>query len=39
MSTSLDALPARPLASRAPAVRPSRLALAAFLVLAFGVLP
>ena len=39
MSTSLDALTARPLASRAPAVRPARLALAAFLMLAFGVLP
>ena len=39
MSTIVDALAARPLSPRAPAIRPARLVLAAILALAFGVLP
>ena len=39
MTTSLDALPARPLSPRAPAIRPARLVLAVLLALAFGLLP
>ncbi len=39
MTTSVDALAARPLSPRAPAIRPARLVLAAILALACGVLP
>lgn len=39
MTTSLDALTARPLSPRAPALRPARLALVALLALACGVVP
>lgn len=39
MTTSVDALAARPLSSRAPAIRPARLVLAGLLAVAFGLLP
>ncbi|KTS71335.1 ABC transporter permease [Pseudomonas oryzihabitans] len=39
MTTIVDALAARPLSPRAPAIRPARLVWAAILILAFGVLP
>lgn len=39
MTTSVDALTARPLSLRAPAIRPARLVVAGLLALAFSLLP